>query len=88
MKNATIDIGVKGTDTTFGTGFCTLNQRLMTELKFAIGDRMLYVSGKAQVMETAPFYKDKRTTIPLRAFAEAMGATVTYHSDSDIRISI
>ncbi len=88
LKNTTIDIGVKGTDTLYGTGFCTLNQKLLTELGFAIGNKTMRVNGKPVVMDSPAMYSNGRTMIPLRAFAEATGGIVSYYSDNDIRVLI
>ena len=88
LMNSTIDIGIKGTDTEYGTGFCTLNQRLITEVKMAIGDNTYYINGTPVEKDVAPFYSEKRTCVPIRHVAELMGATVQYNGDHDIRVVI
>lgn len=88
LMNSTIDIGIKGTDTEYGTGYCTLNQRLITEVKMAIGDNTYYINGTPVEKDVAPFYSEKRTCVPIRHVAELMGATVQYNGDHDIRVVI
>ncbi len=46
--------------------------------EFTIGSTIYYVDGKANVLEAAPYIKDGRTYIPVRAAAEATGAVVEY----------
>jgi len=88
LMNSTIDIGIKGTDTEYGTGYCTLNQRLVTEVKMAIGDNTYYINGTPVKKDVAPFYSEKRTCVPIRHVAELMGATIQYNGDHDIRVVI
>lgn len=46
--------------------------------EFTIGSTIYYVDGKAQILEAAPYIKNGRTYIPVRAAAEATGAVVNY----------
>lgn len=45
---------------------------------FTIGSNEMVVNGETQTIDTAAVIKDNRTMLPLRAAAEAIGATVSY----------
>lgn len=45
---------------------------------FTIGSTIYFVDGVAKIVEAAPYIKDGRTFVPVRAAAEATGAVVEY----------
>lgn len=47
---------------------------------FTIGSNEMLVNGERKTIDTAAVIKDNRTMLPLRAAAEAIGATVTYEN--------
>jgi major intracellular serine protease len=78
LRNTTIDLGIVGTDKIYGTGFCTLNQRAMTTMQFWLGSDKLVVNGVEIKMDAPAQLINGRTFIPIRYFAENVGATVNY----------
>lgn len=51
---------------------------IVTTLVLTIGDPVMLVDGMRTMLEAAPFIRNARTLVPVRAIAEALGATVTY----------
>lgn len=48
---------------------------------FFAGSTTYYVNDMARTSDVAPFIKNGRTLLPVRAFAEALGAQVDWHGD-------
>jgi len=48
-----------------------------------IGKNAMYVNGKAITLDASPFISNNRTMVPIRAIAEAFGATVTWQSKAE-----
>jgi hypothetical protein len=51
---------------------------IVTTLVLTIGSPVMLVDGARTMLEAAPFIQNARTLVPVRAVAEALGATVTY----------
>jgi len=50
-----------------------------TDMLLTIGNKKMVVDNKMIEMDTAPFYKDNRTFVPLRFVSEALGYTVNWY---------
>lgn len=50
------------------------------EILLTIGNKRMVVDNKPVEMDTAPFYKDSRTFVPLRFVSEALGYTVQWYN--------
>jgi len=50
-----------------------------TTIEMLIGENKYYVNGSKRFMDTAPFIKDKRTFVPIRFVAEALGYKVDWN---------
>ena len=57
-------------------------------IRFAIGSTAFAVDGTQQTLDAAPFLAYGRTMVPLRAFAEATGATDVAFADGVVTFSI
>jgi hypothetical protein len=51
-------------------------------IKFAIGEKTVYVNGEKKTTEVAPLIRDSRTFVPLRFVAETMGFNVDWDAAS------
>jgi hypothetical protein len=51
---------------------------IVTTLVLTIGNPVMLVDGMRTMLEAAPLIQNARTLVPVRAVAEALGATVTY----------
>lgn len=83
LKNASIDLGELGKDKIYGVGFCTLNPKMQRTIEFLLGSKKIkihdLVKTETIMMDTpAQLSPEGRTMIPLRYFAEAFGASVTW----------
>ncbi len=84
LKVNAVDIEEKGFDEKSGWGYFKFpNPREWVKVPeniavFNIGSKEYDVNGIKKQMDVAPFLQNDRTFIPLRFFAEAMGATVEW----------
>ena len=53
-------------------------------IKLQIGSIVMQINGEKKVIDVAPFIKDGRTFLPVRAIAESLGATVDWDADTQI----
>jgi subtilisin family serine protease len=93
LRAMTLDVGVVGTDNTYGVGFCTLNQKLLTTLRLKQGSNIMYVDNVAKTLPAPLMYyqapTEKVGMTPIRDPFEAAGGTVTYDAlTKDIIIQI
>lgn len=59
------------------------------KVELTIGSTIMKVDGVNKTMEVAPLISGNRTYVPLRAFSQAVGATVLYvHADNRITIDL
>lgn len=49
-----------------------------------IGSPSFLAGGETKTMDVAPFVKDNRTFVPVRAFGEALGAKVEYNEETQV----
>lgn len=82
LKLNTTDLGIPGTDIEYGAGFCTLNQRLMTEIKFKQGSQEIWVNGQKVISDAPVSVLNDRTMVPLRIFGENLQGTVSWNNET------
>jgi hypothetical protein len=82
LRNASIDLGLAGVDNSFGTGFCTLNQKLLSSIIFAPGSDQAVVNGIQKTLRApVSIYQaptEKVTMVPIRDFADGFSLTTAY----------
>lgn len=78
VKAHTRDIGITGTDSTFGAGFCTL-QGLNLTLKVEHGSKIAYINGVKYEMKRPVEMLDGYTTMTVRDLVEAMGGDIKWY---------
>lgn len=88
LRNASTDLGVAGTDKIYGTGFCTLSQKILTELKFWQGKTDLYVNGVYIKMDAPITTVNNRALIAIKYVSDALGGAITYTSATDPIITL
>ncbi|GEM_PF-1274699 len=79
IKNNTLDILEKGHDAKSGYGLFILPEK--TKVNLFIGSDKYLIDGVTYRMDTAPVLKSKRTFVPIRFVAEALGFKVTWGGD-------
>lgn len=58
------------------------------EIEFYVGDTTYYINGMAKSSDVAPYIKDGRTMLPVRALSEALDASVLWdQSWADVQIT-
>lgn len=58
------------------------------EIEFYVGDTTYYINGMAKISDVAPYIKDGRTMLPVRALSEALDASVLWdQSWADVQIT-
>lgn len=80
LKLNTIDLGFTSTDIEYGAGFCTLNQRKLTEIRFTQGSKEIWVNGEKIISDTPVSVLNDRTMVPLRIFGENLQGTVSWNN--------
>lgn len=75
----TIDLLEKGHDAKSGYGLFILPEK--TKVNLFIGSDKYLIDGITHRMDTAPILKSKRTFVPIRFVAEALGFKVTWGGD-------
>ncbi len=59
-----------------------LQKRTVATVNLKIGSPYTYANNKVTEIEAAPVIENERTLVPLRAIAEALGATVDWNNDT------
>lgn len=101
MLDKAIDLGVKGKDNFYGTGFATLLEYAdFKEVKRGLGivsrtvtmqinNQLYLVDGEEKIMDTQPIIdENNRTLVPVRAIAEALGCEVKWIPETQTIIII
>lgn len=83
FKNYAEDILEPGKDEKSGWGLPIMG-KVETEIIMQIGNHKITVDGKPIILDQCPVYNERgdRTLVPLRAIAEAFGATVDWNADT------
>jgi sugar lactone lactonase YvrE len=58
----------------------SIDVRLITLIKLRIGSKDMIVNGVKKILDAPPYIKNGRTMVPLRAIAEAFGATIEWNN--------
>lgn len=74
-----IDIGTKGKDYETGMGLFILPDKITPNvIEMKLNSREATINGEKQLLDVAPYTKNDRTMVPLRAIAEMFGAEVQW----------
>lgn len=79
--NHSIDLGSNGKDPVYGWGLPVLGEVEDMEIVLTVGSNLMKVDGRTVMLDQAPVINPEtnRTLVPIRAIAEAMGATVEWN---------
>ena len=83
FKSHSTDILDEGKDIKSGWGLPIMG-KVETEIVMQIGNHKITVDGEPIILDQCPVYNERgdRTLVPLRAIAEAFGATVVWDADT------
>lgn len=85
LKIHTKDLGIKGVDKVFGAGFVSL-QPLDVDITLIIGDKNMYINGKAIETDTPPILQNNRFYVPLRWILTHLGGYVKFINETGTAI--
>ncbi len=79
------EIYIKAVDSIGNTSEMTLTYTFKetTVIVLTIGSKAMMIDGKSQEMDVAPFIRNGRTMVPIRAIAEAFGAEVEWKPSTE-----
>jgi major intracellular serine protease len=93
LKMSTCDLGIPGTDISYGAGFCTLAagfHKKQTRIDFKQGDCNISVNGQVFVSDVPVTVQmpanstNGRTMVPMRIFSEQLGCMVLYDNSTKV----
>lgn len=77
IRHSTKDLGIKGIDSKFGVGFCTL-QRLNMVIETEKGSNLVKFNGEVVELDVPTQIVNGRTLFEMRSFAEKTGASISW----------